>query len=212
MPDDTKQHFFACNLLWWSLRVSFGRSELLQAGELAERIEAYQDRLDELGAWLMGELVRVGRALLVGGESGESSVSLLNPPEIEHRVTHALKALEELAASAAATDEPRAYCVYVAECRWVVAILRAFVDFERSVSSDDVLARYSSIEGEIRDLIAWIEAQREEIAAERIPADTLGALREKTAPVIDAAARAWRDEVRADSARYAHSGSEARRS
>jgi hypothetical protein len=139
MPDDTKQHYFACNLLWWGLRVSFGRSELLQADGLAERIEAYQDRLDELGAWLMDELVRVGRAYLVGGESG---VALLNPPEIEHRVTHALQALEELAASAAATDEARPYCVYVAESSWVVAILRAFVDFERSLSSDDVAARY----------------------------------------------------------------------
>jgi len=208
MPDDTQEHYFACNLLWWSLRVSFGRSELLQADELAERIEAYQDRLDELGAWLMDQLVRVGRILLVGGESG---VSLLNPPEIEHRVAHALKALEELAASAAATDEVRAYCVYVAECSWVVAILHAFVDFERNLSSDDVAARYRTIEDEIRDVIAWIEAQRDEIAAARIPVDMLRTLRENTAPIIDAAARAWRDEVRADSARYPHRGSEPQR-
>lgn len=204
MPDDTKEHYFACNLLWWSLRVSFGRSELLQVDELAERIEEYQGRLDELGVWLMEELVRVGRAYLVGGESG---VSLLDPPEIEQRVTNALKALEELAASAAPTDGSRAYCVYVAECSWVVAILRAFVDFERSLSSDDVSTRYRAIEDEIRDVIAWIEAQRDEIAAERIPAEMLRALREKTAPVIDAAAGAWRDEVRADSARYPHSRS-----
>jgi hypothetical protein len=209
MPDDTKQHYFACNLLWWGLRVSFGRSELLQAGRLADRVEAYQDRLDELGAWLMDQLVRVGRAYLVGGESG---VALLNPPEIGHRVTHALQALEGLAASAAATDEARPYCVYVAECSWVVAILRAFVDFERSLSSDDVAARYRTIEDEIGDVIAWIEAQRDEIASERIQADTLGALRENIAPVIGAAARAWHDEVRADSSRYPHSGSEAQRS
>jgi hypothetical protein len=209
MPDDTKEHFFACNLLWWSLRVSFGRSELMQADELAERIEDYEGRLDELGAWLMDELVQVGRAYLVGGEEG---VSLLNPPEIEQRVTHSLKALEELAASAAPTDESRAYCVYVAECSWVVAILRAFVDFEWSLSSDDVSARYRRIEDEISDVIAWIEARRDEIAAEQIQADKLGALREKTAPVIDAAARAWRDEVRADSSRYPRSGSEAHRS
>jgi len=202
MPDDTLEHYFACNLLWWSLRVSFGRSELLQAGELAERLEEYEACLDELGAWLMDQLVHVGRAYLVGGESG---VSLLDPPEIEQRVTHALKALEELAASAAATDESRAYCVYVAECSWVVAILRAFVDFERSLSSDDVSARYRAIEDEIRDVIAWIEAQRDEIAAERIQADTRRALHDRTAPVIDAAARAWPDEVRADSARYPHS-------
>lgn len=209
MPDDTKEHYFACNLLWWSLRVSFGRPELLQAGELAERLEEYEACLDELGLWLMDELVRVGRAYLIGGQKG---VTLLNPPEIEQRVTHALKALEELAASAAATDESRAYCVYVAESSWVVAILRAFVEFERSLSSDDVSARYRAIEDEIRDGIAWIEAQRDEIAAERIPADTLGALRDRTAPVIDAAARAWPDEVRADSARYSHSRSAAHRS
>jgi len=207
MPDDTKEHFFACNLLWWSLRVSFRRSELLQANTLAERIEEYDARLDELGAWLMDELVQVGRAYLVGGQEG---VALLNPPEIEQRVTDSLKALEALAA--AASDESRAYCVYVAECSWVVAVLRAFVDFERSLSSDDVSARYRTIEDEITDVIAWIEAQRDEIAAERIQADTLGALREKTAPVIDAAARAWRDEVRADSARYPRSGSAAHRS
>lgn len=209
MPDDTKEHLFACNLLWWSLRVSFGRSELVQADDLAERIEAYEDRLDELGAWLMDELVRVGRAYLVGGEKG---VSLLDPPEIEQRVTHSLQALEALAASAAATDGSGAYCVYVAECSWVVAILRAFADFERSLSSDDVSARYRTIEDEVREVIAWIEAQRDEIAAERIQADTLRALREKTAPVIDAAARAWDDEVRADSARYPYSGSAAHRS
>jgi hypothetical protein len=94
----------------------------------------------------------------------------------------------------------------------VVAILRAFVDFERSMSSDDVSARYRTIEAEIRDVIAWIEAQRDEIAAERIPADTLGAMHEKTGPVIDAAARAWRDEVCADSSRYPHGGSVAHRS
>lgn len=209
MPDDTQEHYFACNLLWWSLRVSFGRAELLHADDLPERLEAYQDRLDELGAWLMDELVRVGRALLVGGESGVSS---LNSPEIEQRVTHALKVLEELAASVAATDEVRAHCVYVAECSWVVAILRAFVDFERSLSSDDVAARYRTIEDEISGVIAWIEAQRDEIAATRIQVDTLGALRERTAPVVDAAARAWRDEVRADSSRYPRSGSEAQRS
>jgi hypothetical protein len=208
MPDAANEHFFACNLLWWSLRVSFG-SELMQADGLADRIESYRGHLDELGLWLMDELVRVGRTYLIGGQKG---VALLNPPEIEQRVTHALKALEELAASAAATDESRAYCVYVAECGWVAAILRAFVDFERSLSSDDVSARYRTIEDEIRDVIAWIEAQRDEIAAERIPADTLRALREKTAPVIDAAARAWPDEVRADSARYPHSGSAAHRS
>jgi hypothetical protein len=53
MPDDTKDHFFACNLLWWSLRVSFGRPELLQADGLAARLEAYDGRLDELvrGSW-----------------------------------------------------------------------------------------------------------------------------------------------------------------
>jgi hypothetical protein len=206
MADDTKQHYFACNLLWWSLRVSFGRSELLQADELAERIEEYRVRLDELGVWLMEELVRVGRAYLVGGESG---VALLDPPEIEQRVTHAVKALEELAASAAATDESRAYCVYVAECSWVVAILRAFVDVERSLSSDEVSARYRAIEDEIRDVIAWMEAQRDEIAAERIQADTLRALQDRTTPVIDAAARAWPDEARADSARYPYSRSAA---
>jgi hypothetical protein len=61
-------------------------------------------------------------------------------------------------------------------------------------------------------VIAWIEAQRDGIAAERIQGDTLGALRENTAPVIDVAARAWQDEVRADSSRYPHSGSEAQRS
>ena len=206
MADDTKQHYFACNLLWWSLRVSFGRSELLQAEELAERIEEYEGRLDELGVWLMEELVRVGRAYLVGGESG---VSLLDPPEIERRVTHSLKVLEELAASAAPMDESRAYCVYVAECSWLVAILRAFVDFERSLSSDDVSARYRAIEDEFRDVIAWIEAQRDEVAAERIQADTLGVLHDRTASVIDAAARAWPDEVRADSARYPYSRSAA---
>jgi hypothetical protein len=206
MADDTKQHYFACNLLWWSLRVSFGRTERLQADELAERIEEYRGRLDELGVWLMEELVRVGRAYLVGGESG---VSLLDPPEIEQRVTHAVKALEELAASAAATDESRAYCVYVAECGWVVATLRAFVDFERSLSSDEVSARYRAIEDEIRDVIAWIEAQRDEIAAVQIQADTLRALQDRTAPVIDAAARAWPDEARADCARYPHSRSAA---
>src|SRR3954471_12002549 len=150
MPDDTKEHFFACNLLWWSLRVSFRRSELLQANTLAERIEEYDARLDELGAWLMDELVQVGRAYLVGGQEG---VALLNPPEIEQRVTDSLKALEALAA--AASDESRAYCVYVAECSWVVAVLRAFVDFERSLSSDDVSARYRTIEDEITDVIAW---------------------------------------------------------
>jgi hypothetical protein len=208
MPDDTLEHYFACNLLWWSLRVSFGRSELLQADELAERIEAYQDRLDELGAWLMTELVRVGRANLVGGESGLSSI---NPPDIEQRVTHALKALEELAASAAGSDDVRAYCVYVAECSWVAAILRAFVDFERSLSSADVSERYRSIEDEIREVIAWIEGQRDEVAAGRLQADTLGVLRNKAAPVIDAAARAWRDEVLADRSRYPRSGFEAPR-
>lgn len=209
VTDDAKEHFFACNLLWWNLRVSFGRSELLQADELAGRVEAYQDRLDELGAWLMDQLVRVGRILLVGGESG---VSMLNPPEIEHRVTHALKALEELAASAAATDEVRAYCVYIAECSWMVAVLHAFVDFERSLSSDDVAAGYRAIEEEICDVIAWIKARRDEIAAARIPVDTLTGLREKTAHVIDAAARAWRDEVHMDSSRYARSRSEVQRS
>lgn len=206
MADDTKQHYFACNLLWWSLRVSFGRPELLQAGELAESKQEYHGHLDELGVWLMEELVRVGRAYLVGGESG---VALLDPPEIEQRVTHAVKALEELAASAATTDESRAYCVYVAECSWVVAILRAFVDFERSLSSDDVSARYRAIEDEIRDVITWIEAQRDEIAAERIQAGTLRALHDRTAPVLDAVARAWPDEVRADSARYPYSRSAA---
>ena len=209
IPDDTLEHYFACNLLWWSLRVSFGRPELLQAGELAERLEEYEACLDELGLWLMDELVRVGRAYLIGGQDG---VTLLNPPEIEQRVTHALTALEELAASAAPTDEARAYCVYVAECSWVAAILRAFVEFERSLSSDEVSARYRAIEDEIRDGIAWIEAQRDEIAAERIPAETLGALREKTTPVIDAAARAWGEEVRGDRSRYPHPGFAAHRS
>jgi hypothetical protein len=208
MPDDTQEHYFACNLLWWSLRVSFGRPELLQAGALEERLEEYDACLEELVAWLMDQLVQVGRPL-AGGQDG---VSLLHPPEIEQRVTHSLKALEALAASAAPTDESRAYCVYVAECSWVAAIVHAFVDFERSLSSDEVSARYRRIEDEIRDVIAWIEAQRDEIAAERVPADTLGALHEKTAPVIDAAARAWRDEVRADSARYSHSRSTAHRS
>jgi hypothetical protein len=157
----------------------------------------------------MDELVHVGRTYLVGGPEGVSS---LNPPDVEQRVTHSLKALEELAASAAAMDEARAYCVYVAECSWVVAILRAFVDFERSLSSGEVSARYRTIEPEIGDAIAWIEGQRDEIAAEQIQADTLRALREKTAPVIDAAARAWRDQVGADSSTYPHSGSAAHRS
>lgn len=209
MPDDTLEHYFACNLLWWNLRLSFGRSELLQADELAERLEDYRGQLDELGVWLMEEIVRVGRAYLVGGQSG---VALLDPPEIEQRVTHALKALEELAVSAAATDAARAYCVYVAECSWVLAILRAFVDVERSLSSDEVSTRYRAIEDEIRDVIVWIEAQRDEIAAERIQADMLRTLQDRTAPVIDAAARAWPDEVRADSARYPHSRSAAHRS
>lgn len=210
MPDATNEHFFACNLLWWSLRVSLGRPELLQAGELAERIEDYERRLEELGAWLMDELVRAGPAYLVDGQN--KGISSIDPAAIEQRLVRSLKALEELAASAASTDEARAYCVYVAECSWVVAILRAFVDFERSLSSDDVSARYRRIEDEIRDVIAWIEAQRDEIAAEQIQANTLGALREKTAPVIDAAVRAWRDEVRAYSERYPRSGSEAQRS
>jgi hypothetical protein len=206
MADDTKQHYFACNLLWWSLRVSFGRPELLQAEQLAERIEDYRGRLDELGVWLMEELVRVGRAYLVGGESG---MSLLDPPEIEQRVTHAVKALEALAVSAAPTDASRAYCVYVAECSWLVAILRAFVNFERSLSSDEVSARYRLIEDELRDVIAWIDARRDEIASERIQTDTLRALQDRTAPVIDAVARAWPDEVRADTARYPYSRSAA---
>ncbi len=206
MIDDAKQHYFSCNLLWWSLRVSFGRPELLQAGELAERVEEYDDRLDELGAWLMDQLVQVGRALRIGGQEG---VALLHPPEIEQRARHSLQALEELAGSAAATDEARAYCVYVAECSWMVAILRAFVDFERSLSSDEVSARYRAIEDEIRDVITWIEAQRDEIATERIEADMLRALHDRTAPVLDAVARAWPDEVRADSARYPYSRSAA---
>jgi hypothetical protein len=209
MPDDTKEHFFACNLLWWSLRVSFGRPELLQADGLAARLEAYDGCLDELGAWLMAELVHVGRTYLVGGQEGTSS---LNPPDVEQRVTHSLKALEQLAASAAPIGEARAYCVYVAECSWVVAILRAFVDFERSLSRGDASARYGAIEPEIGDAIAWIEGQRDEIAAEQIQADTLRALRERTAPVIDAAARAWRDEVAADSSTYPRPGSAAHRS
>jgi hypothetical protein len=209
MPDDTKQHYFSCNLLWWSLRVSFGRSELLQAGDLAERVEEYDDRLDELGAWLMDQLVQVGRALRIGGQEG---VALLNPPEIEQRVTHSVKALEELAASAGATDEARACCVYVAECSWVVAILRAFADFERGLSSDDVSARYRRIGDEIREVIAWIEAQRDQIAADQLSADTLGALRDRTAPVIDAATRMWPDQVHGYSASYPHPGSQAHRS
>lgn len=207
MPDDTQEHYFACNLLWWSLRVSFSHSELLQADSLEERLEEYDACLDEPVAWLMDQLVEVGRHL-AGGQDG---VSLLHPPEVEQRVTHSLKSLEALAASAAPMDEARAYCVYVAECSWVAAILRAFVDFERSLSSDEVLARYRVIEDEIRDVIAWIEAQRDEIAAERIQADTVRALHDRTAPVIDAAARAWPDEVRADSARYSHSRSAAHR-
>jgi hypothetical protein len=148
MADDTKEHYFACNLLWWSLRVSFARPELLQAGALAERLEEYEACLDELGAWLMDQLAQVGRCL-AGGQDG---VSLLHPPEVEQRVTHSLKALEALAASAAPTDESRASCVYVAECSWVVAILRAFVDVERSLSSDEVSTRYRAIEDEIRDV------------------------------------------------------------
>jgi len=209
MADDTKQHYFACNLLWWSLRISFGRPELLKAGDLAERVEEYDDRLDELGAWLMDQFMPVGRALRIGGQEG---VALLHPPEIEQRARHSLQALEELAGSAATTDETRAYCVYVAECSWMVAILRAFVGFERSLSSDDVSARYRRVEDEIRDVIAWIEAQRDEIAAERLSADTLGALRDKTALAIDAAVRAWPDEVRAYSASYPGAGSQAHRS
>jgi hypothetical protein len=191
------------------VRLSLGRPELLQASGLAERIEEYDDRLDELATWLMDQLVQVGRALRIGGQEG---VALLHPPEIEQRARHSLQALEELAGSAATTDEARAYCVYVAECSWMVAILRAFVGFERSLSSDEMLARYRGIEDEIRDAIAWIEAQRDEIAAERLSSDTLRALRDKTAPAIDAAVRAWPDEVRAYSASYPGSGSQVHRS
>jgi hypothetical protein len=209
MPDATNEHFFACNLLWWSLRVSFARSELMQAGDLVERIEEYEDRLHELGAWLMDELVRAGPAYLVDGQN--KGISSVDPEGIEQRLSRALKDLEELAASAAPTDESRARCAYVAGCGWVVAILRAFADLERKLSSADASSRYARIEDEVTDLIGWIEAQRDEIA-EQIQADTLTALREKTASVIDAAARAWRDEVRMYSATYPRSGSEARRS
>lgn len=80
---------------------------------------------------------------------------------------------------------------------------------ERSLSSDDVSARYRAIEDEIREVIAWIEVQRDEIAAERIQSDTLRTLHDRTSLVIDAAARAWPDEVRADSARYPYSRSAA---
>jgi hypothetical protein len=198
MPDDAKAHYFACNLLWWSLRVSFGRPELLQAGDLPERIEAYNERLEELGLWLMDELVHRGRAL--AGVTGDAAQ--LNPPDIEQRLTRALKALEDLAASATAMGESRAYCVYVAECRWVVASLRAFVELERSLASEDAAAKFRQIQAEIVDVIAWIEAQCDEITEAQLPADTLQALRDKTAPAIDAAARAWRDDVHAYSARY----------
>ncbi|HEX8114279.1 MAG TPA: hypothetical protein VF516_41400 [Kofleriaceae bacterium] len=210
MPDDTNEHFFACNLLWWSLRVSFGRSELLQVDELAERIEEYDDRLEELGAWLMAEFVRAGPTYLVDGQ--KKGISSIDPAEIEQRLTRSLKALEELAVSVAPTAESRAYCAYVAECSWVVAILRAFADLERNLSSDDASARYREIQDECTDLIGWIEVQRDAVAAERIPADSRGALHGKIEPVIDAAVRVWRDEVRAYSSRYPRSGSEARRS
>lgn len=203
MSDDTNEHLFACNLLWWSLRVSFGGSELLQAAELAERIDEYDGRLEELGAWLMDEFVRAGPAYLVAGQ--KKGISSIDAGEIEQRLTRSLKALEDLAAAVAPTDESRTYCVYVAECSWVVAILRAFVEFERGLSSDEVSARYSTIEDEVTDLIGWIDAQCEEIAAERIPAESRGALREKIEPVIDAAGRAWRDEVRAYSSQYPRS-------
>jgi hypothetical protein len=86
-----------------------------------------------------------------------------------------------------------------------VAILHAFADFERGLSSDEVSARYSTIEDEVTDLIGWVDAQRNEIAAERIPAESRGALRERIEPVIDAAARAWRDEVHAYSSQYPRS-------
>jgi hypothetical protein len=197
MPDDAKEHYFACNLLWWSLRVSFARPELLQTGDLAERIEAYNERLEELGLWLMAELVHRGRAL--AGDTGDAAQ--LNPPDIEQRLTRALKALEDLAASAAPVRESRAYCVYVAECGWVGASLRAFVELERSLSSEDASTKFRQIEAEILDVIAWIEAQRDEVTAAHLPADTLHALRDNTAPAIAATAHAWRDDVRAYSAR-----------
>jgi hypothetical protein len=203
MPDAANEHLFACNLLWWSLRVSFGGSELLQAAELAERIDEYDGRLEELGAWLMDEFVRAGPAYLVDGQ--KKGISSIDPAEIEQRLMRSLKAVEDLAASIAPADESRTYCVYVAECSWVVAILHAFADFERGLSSDEVSARYSTIEDEVTDLIGWVDAQRNEIAAERIPAESRGALRERIEPVIDAAARAWRDEVHAYSSQYPRS-------
>jgi hypothetical protein len=203
MHDETNEHFFACNFLWWSLRVSFGRPELSQAGELAERFDEYDHRLEDLGEWLMDELLRAGRAYTIDGQ--KQGISHIDPVEIEQRLTSSLRALEDLAASAAPSDESRAYCMYDAECSWVVAILRAFVDIEQSFSGDDVRARYREAEGMIADLIMWLRAQRDEVASKQIPVDSLMMVRDKTEPIIDAAARAWRDEVRAYSTRYPRS-------
>jgi hypothetical protein len=197
MPDDPNEHFFACHLLWWSLRVSFD-TELVKTGALADRLEDYNLRLEDIGAWLMDELVRAGRAYRVDGQP--RAIPNIEAAEIEQRLRRSLKALDDLAASVA-PDEAPGSCAYVAQCSWVVATLRAFVELERALAS----APFAAIEDEFIDVMSWLEAQRDAVAASEISAGTRTALHDHTAPVIDAAAHAWRDEVRAISARYPRS-------
>ena len=124
MSDDTNEHFFACYLLWWSLRVSFGRPELLQAGDLTERLEDFDIRLEELVLWLMDEIVRSGPAYMVDGQ--KKGIASIDPKEIEQRFILSLKALESLAASFARGDESRAGAIGVGVSAGFFASFRVF--------------------------------------------------------------------------------------
>ena len=187
MTAEPIEHFLACDQLWWGLRVSFGHPELLQSEDIPERLEEYDVRLDELGGWLMDELVRFG-------------LSHVPPEDIERQMTRLVTSVEDVAGAVATTEALRPYCIFDTECAWIVAMLRAFDDLERGLPGDHAATTYAVIEEEVIELIEWIEAQRDELAQKYATADVVASWRAQTGPFVEEAACAWRDDVRASKA------------
>jgi len=199
MRDETNDHFFACNLLWWALRVTFCRLELVQGQGLPDRVDACTVRLEEVNLWLMDELVKAGADYIYEGQR-TPLVSLDRAP-IETRLTELVRSLEALAASAAPAGVAQGDLIYHAVCGWVAALLRALTELEGALSSTEPSAAYAKIKDEVVHVIHWFEAQRAGIARTLIPSARLDAL----APAIAFSARAWREMVLVYSERYPRS-------
>jgi len=198
MRDETNDHFFACYLVWVELRVALWRLEtLLEVDELTERVDEALCRQEEIGAWLMDELIRAKAGYLYKGQ--RVSLLKIDGDELERRLSESLKSLEELAVSLAPDGVAAAGLAYLAECAWAATVMRNFTELESTLSDTGASPPFADMAAEFATQILWLEAQQAELVAQvAMPADRLNAL----TGAVESLAREWREMVFAYSDRY----------